>query len=293
MSTAQPSFRLCAVLGFFALGAALFAFSLAGQSAETPTGQDAPAAVERLDAEALRAMSKEDRRAAIQAHRQARLDAARRAGVDQGPAGYRPLDEPRAIGEPNRPRPKVAGTSIQYDSGTVTGTYTATSLSRMVGNRFDTAAGAPVENSGTITMVTFEMVRNDFYTGVFFTLLSDLVGATARRVTEVLVTGVGAGLHTYTLNSTMTDNQYSNGTFLAGIFQFQVNSTAVGVDTGTTLGQGFHGIEINDNTAMGGGAFGTDFQTIGNRNVVFRVRGNVVTPVELMHFEVKPSTDGD
>ena len=44
-----------------------------------------------------------------------------------------------------------------------------------------------------------------------------------------------------------------NGPFLAGIFQFVVMSTAVGVDTMTTGGQGFHAITINDNTATLGG----------------------------------------
>lgn len=286
------------------LTAAGLSFSITAQSGSTdapgavaavsPTQDTAkkrvPTKLQRPDREALRAMDRSERRAAVQAYRAARLaEIVAARGDDFGPAGYRPLAEPRPVGEPRKPAAKVAGTSIQYDSGTVTGTFNAGAPSRAVGNRYDTASGAPVENSGTITMMTFEMVQT-FGSSAVLSLYSDIMGTTANPVTSVSVVA-GTGLNTHTLNPTMTDNQYANGTFLAAVFQFVVTSTAVGIDTGTFMGQGFHGVHLNDNTVMGDPG-GNDLQTMGNRNVVLRVSGNVVTPVELMDFEVEPTAAG-
>ncbi|MEM8962310.1 MAG: hypothetical protein AAGD38_12575, partial [Acidobacteriota bacterium] len=82
-----------------------------------------------------------------------------------------------------------------------------------------------------------------------------------------------------------TDNVYMNGTFLAGIWQFNSN-TALAADSGTTGSQGFHGISLND------GAMGSMLTTIMSRNMIFRVSGNVSTPVELMDFTIE-QTDGE
>ena len=69
------------------------------------------------------------------------------------------------------PSRRVAGTSITYDTGTVTGT--AGQASQMLGNRFDSAlnpAGTmccfPVESSGSVTNGTKLSLLNTFFTSM-------------------------------------------------------------------------------------------------------------------------------
>lgn len=179
---------------------------------------------------------------------------------------------------------RIPGTSIAYDTGVVTGTGGI--ASQMIGNRFDSAlnpAGTlccfPVEATGTITMVTFNMV-NTFFNSAVFSIYSDVMGATAMQVTSMAIGGIATGVVTHTLG-TATMGAYQNGAFLAGIWQFDPTMTGLGVGTSTTGGQGFHAISLND------GAVGTNLMTLTSLNAVFRVQGNVATPVELMNFEVE------
>ncbi|MCG8459405.1 MAG: hypothetical protein MI919_24270, partial [Holophagales bacterium] len=148
---------------------------------------------------------------------------------------------------------KVAGSNITYDSGTVFGFGGI--ASQMVGNRFDSAlntAGTaiqPVETTGSITMITFNMV-NTFFGSVVWSLYSNVMGTTAPQVTSMARPGIMTGLNTLAVMSPTTANAYANGTFLAGIWQFDPTMTGLALDTGTTGGQGFHGISLNDG-AMG------------------------------------------
>ncbi len=179
---------------------------------------------------------------------------------------------------------RVPGTSIQYDSGNVTGTSGV--ASQMVGNRFDSALNPPgtmccfpVESTGTITMATFNMVNTQFNSAVY-SLYTNIMGTTAQQVTSMGMPGIMTGLNTLTFG-TMTMGNYANGAFLAGIWQFNIGNTALGVDTGTTGGQGFHGISLND------GAMASMLTDLMSLNAVFRVQGNVATPVELINFTVE------
>lgn len=100
------------------------------------------------------------------------------------------------------------------------------------------------------------------------------------RVTDMGI-GVMTGLNTVSVMSPTTANNYMNGAFLAGIFQFMPASTGVDVDSGTLGGQGFHAVSIND------AATGTMLTAIASRNAIFRVSGNVSTPVELINFKIE------
>jgi len=187
---------------------------------------------------------------------------------------------------------RVPGSGIQYDSGNTTGT--AGVASQMVGNRFDTAINtmgtaccSPVETSGTITMATFEMV-NTFFGSAVFSVYSNVVGTGAVQVTSMAYPGLMTGLNTITLGGGGTANAYANGSFLAGIWQFDPTMTAIGVDTGTTGGQGHHGISLND------GAMGTMLTNLTSLNAVMRLQGNLVTasvPVELIDFTIEEDQD--
>lgn len=190
---------------------------------------------------------------------------------------------------------KVAGSSIQYDTGTVFGS--AGVASQMLGNRFDNAlntagtAISPVEATGSITMITFEMI-NTFFGSVVWSLYSNVMGTSAMQITSMARPGIMTGLNTLSVMASSTDNAYMNGTFLAGIWQFDPTMTALAVDTGSTGGQGFHGISLND------GATGTMLNTVTaggmGVNAIFRVQGNVATPVELLEFTIdRGVTDGE
>ncbi|MEM8932732.1 MAG: hypothetical protein AAGE94_16225 [Acidobacteriota bacterium] len=183
---------------------------------------------------------------------------------------------------------RVAFTNITYDTGTpLPGQVGAPS--QMVGNRFDTANGNPVEMTGTITMITFNMV-NTFFGSVVWSLYTDVMGSTAMQVTSMARPGVMPGFNTLAVMSPTTMNAYANGTFLAGIWQFDPTMTGLANDTGTTGGQGHHGISLND------GAVGTMLTTVTTGgmgvNAVFRVSGNVATPVELMDFTIEKAEPG-
>ncbi|MDA8018257.1 MAG: hypothetical protein MPN21_12495 [Thermoanaerobaculia bacterium] len=184
---------------------------------------------------------------------------------------------------------KVAGTNITYDTGTVFGT--AGIASQMLGNRFDSGLNTggtmccfPVETTGSVTMITFDMV-NTFFGSVVWSLYSNIMGTTAAQVTSMARPGIVTGLNTLSVMSPTTANVYMNGTFLAGIWQFDPTMTGLAVDTGTVGGQGFHAISLND------GAMGSMLTTVTTAgmglNAIFRVSGNVATPVELMEFTIE------
>ena len=179
---------------------------------------------------------------------------------------------------------RAAAGTITYDTGT--GIGVGGIASNMVGNRFDSAlnpAGTmccfPVMTSGSITMITFDMVAT-FFSSAVWSLYSNVMGATAMQVTS-MGRGVMTGLNTLSVMSPTTANAYMNTTFLAGIFQFMPASTGLDLDSGTTGGQGFHAISIADGTT------GTGLVTIMSRNAIFRITSpNALTPVELLEFTV-------
>ena len=186
--------------------------------------------------------------------------------------------------KPQSKSTRVPGTSVQYDDGVVTGT--AGIASQLVGNRFNSAlnpAGTmccfPVEASGSITMATFNMVNTQF-NSVVFSLYTNISGTMADQVTSRGIPGIMTGLNTITLG-TGTMGGYANGSFIAGIWQFDPTMTALGVGTGTTGGQGFHAVSMND------GATGSMITDLASLNAVFRIQGNVATPVELMDFTIE------
>jgi len=248
------------------------------------------------DRELIYAMSREERHGYISALLQAPTREERRAAKKALEQVRGEWDITDQGDKPERRSPTrgetaalVGGTSIAYDTGTVSGT--AGLASQMIGNRFDSAlnpAGTaccfPVETTGSITMITFDMV-NTFFSSAVISIYSNIMGTTAAQVTS-MGRGIMTGLNTLSVNSPTTANAYMNGTFLAGVFQFMPASTGLGVDTGTVGGQGFHAISINDGTT------GTMLTTVttgggGGLNAVFRVQGDVATPVELMGFTIE------
>ena len=227
----------------------------------------------------LKGMSPQERRVALRRYRDSIRESKRGIKVTSDRQFIR-LDPPRRYG---RRGERIPGSNIAYDSGAVVGMAGADG--NMLGNRFNSAlnpAGTmccfPVEASGSITMITFDMV-NTFSNLAIWSLFTDIMGTTAMNAGTATVP-VNTGL-----NTVNTTRAYANGSFVAGIWQSTLTDTALGVDTMSTGGQGFHAVSISTDssgsltdvtTGMGGGL-----------NAVFRVSGNVATPVELMSFSIE------
>ncbi len=182
---------------------------------------------------------------------------------------------------------RVPGTSITYDNGMAAGPTGQSSF--MQGNLFNSGVNGlsgsviePVETSGSVTQVVFDMAQVD-NGAAFFSIFSAISGTQANVVTSVNIPGLVTGLNTHTFTSPVA---YSNGPFLAGIWQF--GSEAVNVSTGTVNGQGFHGIEIND---VAGTGLNTALTLNGSPvNAILRVSGDVLqgsVPVELIDFSIE------
>ncbi len=222
------------------------------------------------DAEAVEGMSRTERLAYQQAYKAELEKVAREGGWVPG--------EKRAFESADRQAgpPRKAFGSITYHSG-VLGACCQNSF--CVGNQFDTAlntAGtglSPVMMSGSITMATFNLI-SVAGGAVFFSVFDNQTGTAAGQITSISLPAA-SGSNTVTFAPAIP---YSGSSFLAGIWQFNTDVPAVG--TGTVGGQGFHGMSIND-------IVGTGFTTLATLNAAMSVSGNVLTPVELLNFEVE------
>lgn len=169
---------------------------------------------------------------------------------------------------------RAMGTII-YDDGTVTATPSTTSF--CYGNQFNTFSGAnPVMVSGSVTAMSFFVASGAGTDAVFVSVFGPVAGTAASVLTSANVSlnnGSGA-FNTYTF---ATPVNYPGSSFLAGIWY--VAGDSVGLGSGTTNGQGYHGMMIND-------IVGTGFAPLSSLNALVGASGDVL-PVELMTFTVQ------
>jgi len=168
------------------------------------------------------------------------------------------------------PANRAVGT-IQYDNGAFTAVPGTTSF--CWGNRFNTAAGNPLTASGTISQLSWFMASGAGTDNVFLSYFDQLAGSTANVIASVSVPAPNPG----GFNTRATAVNYVGNTFLAGVWF--VSGDTPGLGSGTTGGQGFHAMLIND-------IVGTGYQPVASFNALVRASGNVVIPVELTGFEV-------
>lgn len=185
----------------------------------------------------------------------------------------------------------------------------------------------PVETTGSITMITYQLALASGFSSAQYEVYSNIMGTSAMRIASDSVNLAGgiqnitlmtpvtvmgsfiAGIvrnSTVTSFTTMSTNTFTNTftntittpTSMGGPTTIttmsttmstttttttftSTSSTALAVDAATVGGQGFHGVRLSPGaTAMG-------ISTIADRNAIFRVSGNVSTPVELMNFTVE------
>lgn len=266
----KNAFNWLAVVGF------LGCFAVLGQNVTENSWQDAIPYEPDYEN-----WTKEEVRAYNQRYKAALEARARELGLlKRRDRGFKKLTPERQVERGNAMAKRIPGTSITYHSGTL---GTAGLNSQMVGNQFNTAlnpastAILPIEVSGSITMVTFDLAAASG--NVFLSFYHQLAGTTAAQITSMSIPAA-TGLNTHTISTTA--NAYSGGTFLGGIWQFTgAPGDTPAVATGTILGQGFHGISIND------GGVGSMFVTFSALNAAFSATGNLATPVELMNFKVE------
>jgi len=168
---------------------------------------------------------------------------------------------------------RAVGT-IAYDDGVVTATPSVSSF--CYGNQFDTFGGVnPVMASGTVATVAFYMVTAAGTDNVFLSVFGPVVGTVAPVLTSASVPATVAGgvnIHVFA-----TPVAYTGSSFLAGVWY--IGGDTVGLGSGTTGGQGHHGMSIND-------IAGTGFATLPGLNALVAAAGDIL-PVELMTFTIE------
>ena len=210
----------------------------------------------------------------------------KRAGFDEGAevAKYEELEGfPVNLGHTfkgKRVMPKAAVGTIAYDSGFPTIGFGGGAL---VGNRFNTHTGIPACNPGTVSTIQALVVPGPANTtsSAGFVLLgpqTTMGGAMALFSTFTAATGVIDSLTFAGLGVT-----YTGSSFFVLFGDFATVYVPV-LGTGSTLGQGHHGV-VGYTGMMGPNITGT-FDFGGALNSFIRATGTIV-PVELMTFDVE------
>jgi hypothetical protein len=177
------------------------------------------------------------------------------------------------------PAARGAVGTIQYDQGAITDTFGSGAI---IGNRFDTHTGLPVVASATVSTVEAVVVQGPAFTtnSAGFVLLGPQTGGGgANAIFSSFTTATGA---TDTVSFPGIGANYTGASFFVLFGDFaSIYVPAFG--TGTTLGQGHHGV-VGYTGGMGPNITGT-FDFGGTLNAFVRASGNVL-PVELMNWSV-------
>lgn len=239
----------------------------------------------------LKAMNPADRRGLwFEVMRQVRAN----QGVNTGPvtrgsasatyAGSSRGSGKRRVGfDKSAPLPNAVGT-IQYDDGAGSTTFGGGAI---IGNKFDTAGGAPIFASGSVDTVQAVVAQGPANTtsSAGFVLLGPQTGgggALALFSTFTNASGV-----TDTLTFTGLGQNYTGNSFFV-LFGDFANSYVPVFGTGTNDMQGHHGV-VGYTGGMGPNITGT-FDFGGALNGLVRATGNVL-PLELTDLAIS-KTDG-
>lgn len=243
--------------------------------------------------EELLAMSSADRRAALKAipasERQGLWFAVKRAQHAQSAsaksggaerAGKRAQNK-KGPGQQGAAKGPVLG-SIQYDDGTGSTTFLEANTQAIIGNRFNTHTGAPVLTSGTIDTVQAVFMPGATATtqSAGFVVLGPQTMSGGAMAIFSTFTSAGTGM-TETVTYTGLGVNYTGSSFFVLFGNFDASYVPV-FGTGTTNGQGHHGVSGNTG---GMGPNITATTPISGFNALARTTGSIL-PVELMQFTV-------
>jgi len=162
--------------------------------------------------------------------------------------------------------------SVIYDPGTpadtfLTGSNGSYPFANYFGNLFDTQNGNPL-SPGTITAVSWYQGAAP---GTF--VFVDFANATGSITTQLSATGIAANAF-----NAITASVSAPGPKFVGVAMYQASFGSVGARSASTNGQGFHGVQRG---------FYPYTNTLTGQNVMVRVAGTIVVPVELMEFDVE------
>jgi hypothetical protein len=186
-------------------------------------------------------------------------------------------------GEPSLPSRVVSATdnvigTITYDTGT-NFAFQPKAGTTIPGNRFDSALGGPLK-TGMVTMFTVfpGLTANQSFT---FWGPPNSLNSAMTIAPFMMANIVGSQFNAVTLAAPVD----TGPSFLVTLFGQLIappGSNLLGMDDMTINGQGFHaiiGTTMLPNLTM--------VAPIPNRNALLRVSGSILTPVELMDFEVR------
>jgi hypothetical protein len=175
--------------------------------------------------------------------------------------------------------PEVVGT-VQYDTGVNVG-FHPDAGQRTVGNRFNSNFGGPLLMTGMVTMATFFPQNGGGPQTLSF--FGPPNGTTAMILMFFAVNGLVAGqFNVVTLATPVTVGPDFLGMFIG--FYGGTPSGLLGMDDMTNPGQvGFHALS---GIYTAGGTL-TNITVVPNRNAMFRSRGDILVPVELMDFKLQ------
>jgi len=180
---------------------------------------------------------------------------------------------------PKKSLPALAVGTIGYDSGAPSTSFGGGSL---VGNRFNTHTGNPVFSSGTVSTVVGQVVPGTGLTtnSAGFVLLNPQTGG--GGATAIFSTFTTASGTADTVTFSGMGANYTGSSFFVLFGDFSSSYIPV-LGTGSTLGQGHHGV-VGYTGGVGPSITGT-FNLGGTLNAFIRATGNIV-PVELMTFNI-------
>lgn len=258
---------------------------------------DAPKA-DRALIESLAAMSGEERRAQLKAlppeqrrvlWMQVKREQVARRGVQPKARGTGLTAQPRTpLGQvwadakgttPEAQKQSRAVGTITYDSGAFSTTFGGGNI---IGNRFNTHTGIPVFANGTVSTVQAVVIPGAAQTSNsagFVILGPETAGGGAMAVFSTFTQATGA---TDTVTFAGLGANYTGSEFFV-LFGDFANSYVPVFGSGTTLGQGHHGV-VGYTGGMGPNI--TNVASIPGQNAFIRTTGNLV-PVELMSFDIE------
>jgi hypothetical protein len=190
------------------------------------------------------------------------------------------MDGKRIDGRTKRLQTRAVGT-ITYDDGVITTSFGGGAI---VGNRFDTHTGIPVFGSGTVETVQAVVVPGSAITSSsagFVLLGPQTTMGGANAIFSTFTAGLTAATETVTF--TGLGVSYTGSSFFV-LFGDFASSYVPAFGSGSTLGQGFHGV-VGYTGGMGPNITGTS-NLGGTLNGLVRATGNIV-PVELMTFGIE------
>lgn len=170
--------------------------------------------------------------------------------------------------------------SITYDDGVITTSFGGGAI---IGNRFNTHTGVPVLASGTVSTVVGVVIPGPAQTtnsAGFVIEGPQTVSGGAFAIFSSFTTASGA---TDTVTFSGIGANYTGSSFFV-LFGDFANSYVPAFGTGTTNGQGHHGV-VGYTGGMGPNITST-FDFGGTLNGLVRAGGNIL-PVELMKYGVE------